>query len=92
MLHLLLSLDVFVPGLFFLCQELFIDKFLLELLLLFDGLNHFAHLGCLKVVASFDVFLLSVEFILDDFDISFKFFLQTSEATLLESNKVINVD
>jgi hypothetical protein len=83
MLHLLLSLNVFVPGLFLFCQELFIDKFLLELLLLFDGLNHFAHLGCLKVVASFDVFLLSVKFVLDDLDISFKFFLQTSETTLL---------
>ena len=43
-------------------------------------------------MASFNVLLLIIELRLNDFDVSFEFFLEPSEATFLESNEIINVN
>lgn len=92
MLHGLQVFDILVLNSLTLAFESGFHVGQLGIFLLSDGLNHITKLLGLLSMLVVNLFLLSFELTLNDVDISFEFFIKTSQSGLLQFNELIDVN
>lgn len=85
-------LVVLVFGFFALRVMYVLHFFELGGLLFLDALDHFAQFPRLLQMVALDVGPLPIVLVLDDFDVSVKFFLEAAESRVLKVDQVVDVD